>query len=166
MGHAGRRVLGEAAHVDFVNDRVFVRRQRGFVFAPIIPRRVRHHAPPARTLGVYLTRPCPHRPVRNHCRCRVDLHAGRVVTVLLPLRPIDTPAVAKHVRQAFDANVPMVPGAVLVRVQHDLRARLHPPRLRENHQRNRRRVPTEYREVHAIRHPPRTQRQRPPAKSL
>src|SRR5262249_11565702 len=72
----------------------------------------------------------------------------RVEPVHGPLRPVHPPAVAECVRQAIDADVPVVAGAVLARVEPDLVERGVAAIVRQDDQNDGGPVPAEEGEVH------------------
>ena len=116
MGDGCRRVNAESAHVDFVDDGVFHRRQGRTVLAPVEAMAAEDAAPGCR-LAARLHGSAPD--------CRIGERRGRgveqdhrgVEAVTLALGSIDPPAVRERIGQTAKVDVPMVPRAVPARVQ-------------------------------------------------
>ena len=119
-----RRMAGEAADVQLVDDGVFERRQRRRILLPVEGPAQEDAAARwwLRRSGLAATGPRRRRRTGRWRRDRAG--RGRDRSSGPAARAVDAPAVAERRRQAGDQDVPVVAGAVAARVQGDLGQRL------------------------------------------
>ncbi len=153
VADARRLVDREAADVQLVDDGVLARDAGIDVVGPIVERAAQEAPPgdPARL--------APRLPAGEGPRGRVDEDDARVVAVAVAPRAVDPVAVRELVGQAVDADVPVVAGPVVVRAQRDLDEDVGVAGLGDD-EADRRRMPADHHEVHAIGCAARSQRDR------
>ena len=129
-------MAGEAAHVQFIDDRIFERRQRRTIFVPIIGPANKKTA--ARCLAV-----------GDGGASGVEENDLGIEAMAASFGPVDAPAIAKDRRQAGHENMPVVAGAMAVRIERYFRQHLifvHG----QNNQPHRRPMAAQQGKVHAV----------------
>src|SRR5262245_19756191 len=114
-------MAGESADVQLIDDAVFPRHQGRRIFLPVVARSAQKKAATNCCLWVWLGERAPGRAVGEHHSGRVEQDGVAVETAARRVGAVDAPAVLEAVGQSLETYVPVMAGAVPVRIEINLR---------------------------------------------